>query len=169
MSVGLIHRRPVHPWAALREAERAFGRMNRLGAPARRYAAGLQTWSPRIQAVETEEGFEVTAEVPGVARDQLEVSVQEGVLTIKGARRFGPAPKADEASASAETGADASESTESDAKDDGLVRFERRIRFNQDVDEGAIAARYADGVLEVHVPKATPPEPEVRTIPVEVG
>ncbi len=169
MSLGLIHRRPVHPWAALREAERALDRMSRRTAPTRRTAWGQPSWSPRLEAVETEEGFEVTAEMPGVAREDLEVSVQEGVLTIKGARRFGAARKVeDEAAADASAEGEAGDA-EPATRDDDLVRFERRIRFNEDVDEEAIVARYTDGVLEVRIPKATPPEPEVRTIPVEVG
>jgi len=164
MSLGLIHRRPVHPWAALREAERAFDRMSRRTSPARRMAGAAPGWSPRLEAVETEEGFEVTAEIPGVAREDLEVSVHEGVLTLKGVRRFGDAREAEEAKAD-----EVEDAAEAHVVDENVVRFERRIRFNADVDEEAIAARYANGVLEVRIPKATPPEPEVRTIPVEVA
>lgn len=175
MSLGLIHRRPVHPWAALREAERAAARLGRQAAPARRMASGLAGWRPRLEAVETEDGFEITAEMPGVARGDLEVSVQEGVLTIKGARRFGRKIASAEQAADAEaidvqSDAGAGEDAQAEKpQDENAVRFERRIRFNAEVDEDAIAARYVDGVLEVHVPKVAPPEPQVRTIPVEVG
>lgn len=170
MSLGLIHRRPAHPWAALREAERAFERLNRRSAPARRVANALQRWTPRLEAVETEDGFDVTAEMPGVAREDLELSVQDGVLTLKGARRFAAPAPADEAAQAVEGDAAEAQSQEQpENADENVARFERRIRFNADVDEQAISARYADGVLEVRVPKAAPPEPEVRTIPVEIG
>jgi len=162
MSLGLIHRRPASPWVALRQAERTLDRLNQRAAQPRRVASALPSYDPRLEAVETEEGYEVTAEMPGVARADLEVTVQEGVLTLKGARRYGR-PAAD----AIDVGEGEAEA--SDRQDENVVRFERRIRFNAEVDEDAIAARYADGVLEVRVPKRTPPEPEVRTIPVEVG
>ena len=165
MSLGLIHRRPMHPWTALRQAERTLDRLNQRVAQPRRVADAFRSYDPRLEAVETEEGYEVTAEMPGVAREDLEVTVQEGVLTLKGARRYGR-PSAD----AIDVGEGEPEpNDEQDEQDENVVRFERRIRFNADVDEDAIAARYADGVLEVRVPKRTPPEPEVRTIPVEVG
>lgn len=182
MSLGLIHRRPVHPWVALRQAEQAIDRLSRAAAPARRAAGSLRAFAPRLEAVETEHGFDITAEMPGVAREDLEVFVQEGVLTISGVRRYGrraasgaidvgePAGEAAAADA-AESDAKAAEpKTEPKTEEvDDNVRFARQIRFNADVDEDAISARYADGLLEVRVPKRTPPAPEVRTIPVEVA
>lgn len=183
MSLGLIQRRPVHPWVALREAERAIDRLNRRAAPVRRVAGPLRSFVPRLDAVETEKGFDITAEIPGVAREDLQVSVQEGLLTLKGVRRYGrqassagaiDVGQAADESTEARAGEGAGTAAQADARpneeaDANAVHFERQIRFNADVDEDAISARYSDGVLEVHVPKVTPPEPEVRTIPVEVG
>lgn len=175
MSLGLIHRHRVHPWAALREAERTLGQLQPralrpIGAP--------RVFDPVLEAHETERGWEVSAELPGVSRDDLEVFVQEGVLTIRGARRIGrrealaidttPVNAAPEdASAAAPPTAE----LEAGASDEsaGALRFERRIRFNGDVDEDAVSARYADGLLEVVVPRVVPAEPEVRTIPIEVA
>ena len=171
MSLGLIHRRRVHPWAALREAERTLGQLQPralrpIGAP--------RSFDPVLEAHETERGWEVSAELPGVARDDLEVFVQEGVLTIRGARRHGrrEVPAIDTTTAdAAPDAANAESSAESEAEHESAntLRFERRIRFNGDVDEGAVSARYADGLLEVVVPRLVPPEPEVRTIPIEVA
>lgn len=173
MSLGLIHRRPVHPFVALRQAERALDRLNRRAATARPVTESYRSFDPRLEAVETEAGFEVTAEMPGVAREDLDVSVKEGVLTLSGVRRFGApanAEQADSVEQSAEAEAvEAAEASVAEVADENVARFERRIRFNAEVDEDAISARYADGVLEVRIPKAMPPEPEVRTIPVEVG
>ena len=177
MSLGLIHRRRVHPFAALREAERAFDELHRR----RRVVSPVfRTFDPRLQAHETEAGWEVSAELPGVSRDDLEVFVQDGVLTIRGARRYGrpeaPAIEATNADApdatEATDGKEAEAATEAPAPaqdDANVARFERKIRFNGDVDEANVSARYADGVLEVSVPRSVPPEPEVRTIPIQVG
>lgn len=182
MAIGLIHRRRVHPWAALREAERARGQLQ----PAAVRSTGvLRAFDPRLEAHEIESGWEVSAELPGVAREDLEVFVQEGVLTIRGARRFGrreaPAidtttshaaavPEAQVGDAAAGSAAEPGEASQAvAAKESNVVRFERHIRFNGEVDEQAVSARYADGLLEVSVPKLVPPQPEVRTIPIQVG
>ena len=167
MSLGLIHRRRVHPWAALREAERTLGQLQpRVVRP----LGAARPFEPRLEAHETESGWEVSAELPGVARDDLEVFMQEGVLTIRGARRVGrgEAPAID--TTTAEAGADetSTEAAPAAASDEAkALRFERRIRFNGEVDEDAVSARYADGLLDVVVPRLAPPEPEVRTIPIQ--
>ena len=124
----------------------------------------------------------MSAELPGVAREDLEVFVQEGVLTIRGARRFGrreaqaieattagAEPAEAEADAEAAEAAEAADASAAETEDASALRFERRIRFNGDVDEDAVSARYADGLLEVGVPRLVPPEPEVRTIPIQVA
>ena len=186
MSIGLIQRRQVHPWAALRQAERAFEQMQRRPLLA---VAALRRFEPQLQAHETEAGWEVTAELPGVARDDLEIFMQEGVLTIRGARHYGRREAAAEGTttteaAENETSANADRPVESAdtpvegadtpvakapaALEANVARFERKIRFNGDVDEEGISARYADGVLEVSVPRLVPAPPEVRTIPIQV-
>jgi HSP20 family protein len=174
MSLGLIQRSRVHPWAVLREAERTLGQLQpRIVRP----AGAQRPFDPRIEAHETESGWEVSAELPGVAREDLEVFVQEGVLTIRGARRFGrreaqaieaTTAGAEPAEADAEA-AEAADASAAETEDASALRFERRIRFNGDVDEDAVSARYADGLLEVGVPRLVPPEPEVRTIPIQVA
>ena len=168
MSIGLIHRRPIHPFAALREAERALGRTHRRPV---RTAAMVRRFEPRLQAHETEAGWEVSAELPGVARADLDVSMQEGVLTIRGVRRFGrPEAAPDDQSTVEAAETDGNETGEAVAANEGRdaneVAFERQIRFNGDVDEDGISERYADGVLEVSVSRLVPEPPEVRTIPI---
>lgn len=110
--------------------------------------------APRIDYGETESEIRVAAELPGLAENDIEVSLEEGVLTIRGERA-------------------------EDATDDGATdfrhvetfrgNFQRSIRLSSDVDEEAVAASYKNGVLTVTLPKVAEPEPEVRTIPVTIG
>ena len=106
-----------------------------------------------MNAVESENGYVITAELPGVEQTDLGVSVEDGVLHLSGLRRS----------------AGWSEDLSDEDKEKLESRFERRFRFNRDIDEGAVKAQYRNGLLSITVPKAEPPKPEVKTIPVEVG
>ncbi len=155
MPIGaLIHRHPMRSAAsAMLDAERALEDVQRQfrAYPALRIA-NEHTFSPRVSAVENETEYLITAELPGVDAADLSVVVEDSVLTIKG-RRFMP-------------GED-SKVEKSEADDRGF--FQRRYRFNSEIDEDAVKAKYKNGLLTVSVPKPVVPEPEVRTIPVEVG
>jgi HSP20 family protein len=179
-SMNLIHRRPAsHPILALRDAERAFNHLHRrmVRPSSARPFQIAQQFVPNIEAVELETAYEISAELPGVSRDDLDVSVQDGVLTIKGARKLksrssepAPAALADDAVTTGDTQAeDPGSEVQASEPAENEVKFERRIRFNGEIDEQAVKAKYVDGVLEVTVPKLIPAEPEVRSIPVEVA
>ncbi len=105
---------------------------------------------PQLQTRELETEYRVSAELPGVDAKDLEVTVDGGVLCIKGHRR----------DPEAETDADQSEARES---------FERRLRFPVEIAEGEVTASCKNGVLRVTVPKLVEAKPKVRTIPVEVA
>jgi HSP20 family protein len=145
--------------SALFDAERTLDEMSRQfrSYPALRISTETG-FSPRVSAVENETGYTITAELPGVESEDLEVIVEDGVLTIKGQRRLPGEPEAEQA-------ADASKSEAEDVRG----RFQRRYRFNGEIDEAEVKARYRNGLLTVSVPKRRQPEPEVRTIPVEVA
>ena len=155
MPIGaLIHRHPVRSAAsAIRDAERAIDEAQRQfrAFPALRLQAE-RSFTPSVGAVENENEYRITAELPGVDPSDLDVSVEEGVLTIKGQRRY-PASDGDAAS----------------AEDDTRGQFQRRYRFNGEIDEEAVQAKLKHGLLTVTVPKRKAPEPEIRTIPVQVG
>jgi len=156
---------------ALEEIQRQFSHYPTLRRP-------TQGFVPRIEAVEGEDHYLVRAELPGVDAADLEIVVEEGVLTIKGRRsdeqaeavvdvEVEVADEAAEANAEAPTGA-----TDEDAANDAasdVNAFERRIRFNGEVDEAAVKARYRNGLLTVVIPKPRPPEPVIRNIPVQVA
>ena len=112
-----------------REMDRLFGR---LGFGESRTAA--TAWMPRIDVTTTDEDMVVFAEVPGLSREDMEVDVGEGMLTIKGERTC-------------------------EVEKDWLIHerscgsFERTLTLPEGVDPDKITADYKDGVLEVHVPK----------------
>jgi HSP20 family protein len=105
----------------------AFGRFPRMGE--------RTEWAPAVD-VTTEEGHMVIrAELPGMKREDVDVSLSHGVLTISGERK-----------------------EEQEHKEKGyLIRerksgsFRRSMTLPEGVDEGGIKARFEDGVLEVKV------------------
>jgi HSP20 family protein len=99
-------------------------------------------WAPPIDVYETEDRYVVTAEVPGVSRDQVELAVQDNRLTVRGARNGGAE----------------SETQHFHQVERGHGSFERTFRFADAVATDQISADLRDGVLTITVPKAaTPP------------
>lgn len=148
--------RPVRPAAAsfLDGFDRMFDELWR-GFPQTQSRAGVATAAtvtPRIDYDETDTEVRVAAELPGLERENIAVSLEEGVLTIKGER---------------------SDETEEGDEAQGFRhvetfrgRFERRLRLGAEIDEEGVKAAYKNGVLTVTLPKVPEVEPEVRTIPV---
>lgn len=162
MSIGtLIHRHPMRSAAsAMLDAERAldqiqrdFSHYPRAGFGARRSAA------PRIDARENETGYTISAELPGVDGNELDISIEEGVLTLRRVVEV----------VSQESRGEEQKDEQKEAQSERQVVFERRIRFNGEIDEEGVKAAYKNGLLTVTVPKPEVVQPEVRTIPVEVG
>jgi HSP20 family protein len=119
-----------------------FGRRADGGAASRR-------WVPAMDLVETEDSLVLRADLPGMERDDIEVEVKDGVLTVAGERR-----------------------AEHESEREGYHRVERSFgRFSRSlglprgVDPGAVEARFERGVLEVRMPKPA----ERKATRIEVG
>jgi len=101
----------------------------------------------KVNIEEKDEGYVLTAELPGVKKEDVHVKVNNGVMYI-----------------SAET------HEETDNSDRHYLCRERRTgsysrAFNLDgIDDAAITADYTDGVLTLNLPKLTPSQPESREI-----
>ena len=103
-------------------------------------------WAPPIDVYETEDRYVITAEVPGVSRDDIDVAVQDNHLRLRGTRP-------------------------SDANDDaphfhqverGHGSFERTFRFAEPVETERISADLRDGVLTISLPKAASPPRRIQ-------
>ncbi len=158
MTLATLVRRP---YPARRVARRDFDRLvddlwSGFGLAPVSFAPQAWRESPfraAFEAVELENEYRVTAELPGVEVADLEVAVEDGVLHIQGQRRF----------------TEAGESEGGAARIDERGRFERRFRFPGEIVEGDVKASYKNGVLTVTAPKPEHVEPQVRTIPVETA
>jgi HSP20 family protein len=100
-------------------------------------------WAPAVDIKEEADRYLLHADIPGVQADDIEVSMDKGVLTIKGERKH--------------------ESTESKEGYKRVERshgvFMRRFSLPDGVDGENISASSKDGVLEVVIPKSEPEKP----------
>lgn len=131
-----------------REIDRVFDDFNRsFGLPRMSQTVGEAgtAFAPRMDVVETDKSLEVTTELPGVAEADVEVTIVDDVLTIRGEKK---AEKKEE-------------------KDDyRLVErsygsFQRSLRLPFKTLPDEIDAQFRDGILKVVLPK--PPEVEAKT------
>ena len=101
-------------------------------------------WAPLADITETEEAFHVKAELPGVKKEDVDVSLSNGVLTLKGERQ--------------------SEEETKDEKQHRIERFHgtfvRHFDLPDNIDQGNIAADYTDGILDLTIPKTAKKLPE---------
>jgi HSP20 family protein len=105
------------------------------GKPAN--GAGLRRWVPPMDLVETEDHLVLRADLPGLDRDDVNIEVKDGILTVSGERK-----------------------TEHDERADGFYRverafgtFSRSLSLPQRIDADGITATFEKGVLEVRIPK----------------
>lgn len=106
---------------------------------------------PRVNMAETAEGLTVTCELPGVEKEDVDISVEGGVLTIRGERK-GPEDRASERYYRRER---------------GFGPFERSIELPSRVDVSKIRARLTSGVLELVLPKHPDAKPKRIEVKVE--
>jgi HSP20 family protein len=110
-----------------------------------------EPWAPPIDIYETGAAYVITVEVPGVTREDVELTVEDTQLTIRG-RRLEAHDRTPEA-------------VRYHLVERGYGTFSRSFEFAEKVDVQAVSAELADGVLTITLPKKAPPPPwriEVR-------
>lgn len=127
------------PWSDLRrDIDRLFDSAFSNGAP-NRVRNGME-WIPPMDVEEHDDAITLVLELPGVNRDDVQVSVENGVLTIAGEKKVARD--------------DGDESTGTRFVERRFGRFERILSLPQSVDADKIAARYENGVLTLRLPKS---------------
>jgi HSP20 family protein len=122
-----------------REIDRAFDRF--FGQ------AGSMTgpWMPVVDVRETKDVLEVVAELPGLRREDVEVNVENNVLSISGEKK--------------QEITEGDDGTEYHLVERRCGRFERSFTLPRTVDSNKISARFENGLLTVTLPKAEAAKP----------
>ncbi|TPJ49611.1 Hsp20/alpha crystallin family protein [Mesorhizobium sp. B2-6-4] len=101
---------------------------------------------PKVEISESDNELRVTAEVPGMEEKDIEVLLDEDVLTLRGEKR--------------------SETDEKGYSERFYGRFERRIPLGYEVEDDKVKASFANGVLTLTLPKDPNAQSKVKRIPI---
>jgi HSP20 family protein len=131
-------------WDPFRELEEVSNRLNRLfGRSPSRAESGQEMlavadWSPSADISETDAAYLIKAEIPGVKKEDVKVTIQDGMLTMQGERKM--------------------EKEEKGKKFHRIERsygnFVRSFRLPDDADENSVKAEFKDGMLDITVTKS---------------
>jgi len=130
-------------WNQLREMDEAQNRFNRFlgGFPNRMgsdeiHSLAVADWSPEVDISEDDRGYLLKADLPEMKKDDVKVTVEDGILSVSGERR--------------------TEKEDRKKKFHRIERsygtFRRSFTLPEDADSTKVTAEFRDGVLKVHLP-----------------
>lgn len=137
-------------WNPIRELEDLQTRLsNVLSFPSLRHNGEkelmtISEWSPAVDITEDGTEYVVTAELPEIKKEDVKVTVENGILSISGERKF--------------------EKEEKGRKYHRIERsygsFQRSFDLPDDADSGKVEAKFSEGTLKVHVAKSEQSKPK---------
>ncbi|UVT15988.1 MAG: Hsp20/alpha crystallin family protein [Nitrospira sp.] len=143
-------------WDPFRELEEVSDRLNRLFArPTERPSNGKETmivadWTPPVDISETEGEYQIKAEIPDVKKEDVKITLEDGVLTIQGQRKH--------------------EQEEKGKKFHRIERsygsFARTFALPDVIEVDQVRAEFKDGVLNLHLPKSEKAKPKAIEVKV---
>jgi len=101
-------------------------------------------WSPRIDVRETKDSYEVMADLPGLSKKNIKISMHDNVLTLEGERKY----------------EDKKEDENRYYYERAYGNFSRSFRLPEKVKDQDIKAEYKDGVLHLVLPKSEEAKPQ---------
>jgi HSP20 family protein len=114
-------------------------------------ALTVAQWSPLVDITEDEKEYLIQAELPDMKKEEVRLTVENGVLSISGERKF--------------------ENEEKGRKYHRIERaygsFVRSFSLSEDADESNVTANFKDGMLQVHLPKSV--KAKQKTVEIKIG
>ncbi|MFQ5398307.1 MAG: Hsp20/alpha crystallin family protein [Anaerolineae bacterium] len=146
----LTHWNPVREMMSLRrEFDRLFE--NALGLP--QFGETVTSWGLALDIVENDDAFIVKASVPGIDPNDLDITLADNTLTIRG--EFKEDEKIDK--------------EQYRLRERRFGSFARSVTLSATVDRDAIEAMYENGVLTLRIPKAEEVKPKRISVKTQVG
>lgn len=105
---------------------------------------------PNIEIAETDKAIEITAEMPGLERKDVDISIEDDTLTIRGEKKV---------EQSTDGGTDKSDKNVQHSERSYGV-FLRVLQLPPGIDPSSVQATMANGVLKITIPKPAKPEPK---------
>lgn len=137
-------------WEPFREVDELVRRYAGLSDRLLRSGNG-EEWAPTADISETDKEYLIKAELPEVKKEDVKITLQDGVITLSGERR-----------------------QEKEAKGENKLRvesfygtFTRRFSLPDNIDPKGVHAESKDGVLRIHIPKTEAAQPKQITVEVK--
>lgn len=108
-------------------------------------------WSPSADISETDKEYVIRAELPAVKKEDIQVTLDEGMITIKGERKQQKEDKSEKVH----------------RMESFYGSFERRFSLPDNVNADAVHCENKDGILTVHIPKSESPKQKPKQITVQ--
>jgi HSP20 family protein len=100
-------------------------------------------WSPALDIYQNNDNVIARVELPGMRKEDIEISLHDGMLTISGERK-----------------AESAEGDKAERTERYVGKFRRSVSLPTQVDAGKVTANYRDGILTVTLPKAEEAKPK---------
>ena len=126
------------PFKELQDIERRLGAVLSANKPVQK----VDIFTPAVNEKVDEKGYYLEVDLPGVKKEDIEISVNEGVLTISGERKLEKKEEKDNYT----------------RIESFFGRFERAFKLPADADLDNIDAKYENGVLKIFIPRKSKPE-----------
>lgn len=138
------------PFKELEEMSNRLNRFFGVSKPGNGHGESLTItqWAPAVDVSETDKEFFIKAELPDIKKEDVKVTVEDGILTIQGERKL--------------------EKEEKGKKYHRIERsygsFLRSFTLPDDADTTKVAAEVKDGMLNIRVPKTEKPKPKATEV-----
>lgn len=151
MKLARFNRSDLWNWPAADSLQILQQGINRFFEVAEENGNAVNGWNPALDIHEDKDSLIVTAELPGMKKNEIDISIHEGVLTITGERKYEKT----------------SEGTSVSRSERFYGRFQRSVNLPKKVDVDQVKAAYKDGILSISLPKAAEAKP--RQIEVKIA
>ncbi len=126
------------PFKELQDIERRLGAVLNVNKPVQK----VDVFTPAVNEKVDENGYHLEIDLPGVKKEDIEISVNEGVLSVAGERKLEKKEEKDNYT----------------RIESFFGRFERAFKLPNDADLDNIDAKFENGVLKVFIPRKAKPE-----------
>jgi len=114
-------------------------------------STSVQSIRPEFEVKENKQGLEVTAELPGVSEKDIDISLADEILTIRGEKKSEEVKEGETYHITERT----------------YGSFSRSLRLPYEPEEKKISASFKDGILNLTIPRPTATKPNVRKIAIQ--
>jgi len=111
----------------------------------------IASFTPRVNTREADDAYYIELDLPGIKKDEIEITTEDNILTISGERKFKEEVKEEDYY----------------KVESRYGKFSRSFTLPEDIDISAISAKSEDGVLEVVIPKKEDESKKLRKIEIK--